>query len=109
MEVLGPKGPHMYTGSEMVEWAHSQLTIAEQIVDNPGGGLIFATTSVGQVRAALGERAARSDEERHRWEGIVRLLDQVEDDMVRRRFVAARAGLRQALEALSEEGAPQSA
>ena len=113
MEVLGPKGPHAYTGPEMVDWARSQLTIADQILDNPGGGLVFATTSVGQVKAALAERAALSDAELRRWEGVIELLETVEDEMVRRHFDSARSGLQKALEALSqaaaEDGAPQTA
>jgi hypothetical protein len=101
VEVVGPKGPHTHTGADLLTWAHDQLTIAEQIVDNPGGGLLFATTAVGQVKAALAERAAQSEEERHRWEPVIQILDLVEDDMVRRRFDSARSGLREALEALA--------
>jgi hypothetical protein len=101
VEVVGPKGPHTHTGADLLTWAHDQLTIAEQIVDNPGGGLLFATTAVGQVKAALVEKAAPSEEERHRWEPVIQILDQVEDDMVRRRFDSARAGVREALEALA--------
>jgi hypothetical protein len=102
MEVLGPKGPHDHSGADLPPWASNQLMIAEQIVDNPGGGLLFATTAVGQVKATLAERAARSEEERHRWEPVIELLDRVEDDMVRRHFDAARAGLREAMKALTE-------
>jgi hypothetical protein len=106
VEVVGPKGPHEHTGPDLLSWAHDQLTIAEEIVDNPGGGLLFATTAVGQVKAALAERANLSEEELHRWEPVVQLLDQVEDDMVRRRFDSARAGLREALKAFTAvEGA----
>ena len=61
---------------------------------------------MGQVKAALAERAARSEQERHRWEPVIQILDEVEDDMVRRRFGSARAGLREALKALTaDEGA----
>ncbi len=102
MEVLGPKGPHDHMGPELPAWAGNQLMIAEQIVDNPGGGLLFATTAVGQVKAALGERAAGSEKERHRWEPVIELLDRVEDDMVRRRFDSARAGLREAMKVITE-------
>jgi hypothetical protein len=106
VEVVGPKGPYEHTGAGLLTWAHDQLTIAEEIMDNPGGGLLFATTAVGQVKAALGERGARSEEERHRWEPVVDILDRVEDDLVRRRFDSARTGLREALKALSAgEGA----
>jgi hypothetical protein len=102
VEVLGPKGPHDHSGAELPEWARNQLVIAEQIVDNPGGGLLFATTAVGQVKVALVERAEGSEEERHRWEPVIELLGRVEDDMVRRRFDSARAGLREAMKALTE-------
>lgn len=106
MEVVGPKGPQRHTGAGLLPWAHDQLTIALQIVDNPGGGLLFATTAVGQVKAALAELAAQSEEERHRWAPVVEILNRVEDDMVRRRFDSARAGLEEALKALTAtEGA----
>jgi hypothetical protein len=97
LEVLGPKGPQKHAGADLLPWARNQLVIADQILDNPGGGLLFATTAVGQVKAALAE--AGDD----RWHHVVELLDRVEDDMVRRRYDAARAGLRTALEALTEK------
>ena len=95
MEVLGPKGPFKHTGPDMLDWARNQLTVAEQIMDNPGGGLLFATTAVGQVKASL------SESERDVWQPLVELLDQVEDHMVRRRFERARAGIRQVLDQLA--------
>jgi hypothetical protein len=50
--------------------------------------------------------AAQSEEERHRWASVVEILYRVEDDMVRRRFDSARAGLEGALKALTAtEGA----
>jgi len=101
LEVLGPKGPSTHTGADLLAWAHNQLVIADQIVDNPGGGLVFATTAVGQVKAALAERAELSEEERYRWEPVVSLLDRVEDDIVRRRFDSGRTGLREAMQALT--------
>jgi hypothetical protein len=96
LEVLGPKGPQEQVGSDLLPWARNQLVIADQILDNPGGGLLFATTAVGQVKAALAE--ADSD----RWHHLVQLLDRVEDDMVRRRYDAARAGMHKATETLTE-------
>jgi hypothetical protein len=90
-------------GSGLLPWARNQLTIADQIVDNPGGGLLFATTAVGQVKAALSEL------DRDRWQPVIELLDRVEDDMVRRRYAAARAGLERAHEALGEGEARQPA
>ncbi len=78
----------------MLTWARHQLQIADQIVDNPGGGLLFATQTVGQVKAALNE----ADEAR--WQDVVDLLGRAEDRMVRRAFDAARALLREAGEHL---------
>jgi hypothetical protein len=95
MEVLGPKGPFRHAGSEMLDWARNQLLVAEQIMDNPGGGLLFATTAVGQVKASL------SESDRDLWQPVVELLDHVEDHMVRRRYDSARAGIQQVLDRLT--------
>jgi len=103
MEVLGPKGPFKHTGPGMLDWARNQLMVAEQIMDNPGGGLLFATTAVGQVRAALAES------ERDEWRPVIELLEQVEDQMVRRRFDSARAGIQRVLEGLAAGGERQPA
>jgi hypothetical protein len=75
-----------------LEWARNQLTIAEEIVDNPGGGLLFATQAMGQVRAALDE----SDHER--WEAVVELLDRAETAAVHREFEASRESVRKAIQ-----------
>jgi hypothetical protein len=85
MEVLHPKKLDTHPGDSIVAWARGQLEIARQILDNPGGGLLFATQTVGQVKAALHERDAV------RWEDVVALLDRVEDAAVRREFDAARS------------------
>ncbi len=85
MEVLQPKPLDMHPGDEIVAWAREQLSIARAILDNPGGGLLFATQTVGQVKAGLHERDA------DRWEDTVRLLDQAEDAGVRREFDSARS------------------
>lgn len=90
MEVLGPKGPIPYGGLDLADWAERQLEIAGEIMDNPGGGLLFATQTVGQVRAALREEAAE------RWAPVLRLLAEAEDLMVRREFSPARELLREA-------------
>ena len=82
-------------GDEIVRWARGQLEIARQILDNPGGGLLFATQTVGQVKAGLQERDAR------RWEEVVSLLDRVEGAAVRREFETARKLLDEALTKLS--------
>ena len=78
-------------GDSIVSWARSQLEIARQILDNPGGGLLFATQTVGQVKAGLQER------DEARWQEVVALLDRVEDAAVRREFETARTFLDEAL------------
>jgi hypothetical protein len=95
MEVLHPKKMDTQPGDAIVGWARGQLEIARQILDNPGGGLLFATQTVGQVKAGLQERDAT------RWEELVALLDRVEDAAVRREFDTARELLDEALNNLS--------
>jgi hypothetical protein len=94
MEVLHPKKLETQPGDSIVPWARRQLAIARQILDNPGGGLLFATQAVGQVKAALHERDAE------RWDDVVMLLDRVEDAGVRREFDIARTLLDEALSKL---------
>ncbi len=84
MEVLRPKPLDTHPGDEIVGWARDQLGIARDILDNPGGGLLFATQTIGQVRAALHERDAE------RWKEVVRLLESAEDASVHREFLTAR-------------------
>ena len=84
MDVLRPKELETHPGEEIVAWARGQLEIARSILDNPGGGLLFATQTVGQVKAGLSER------DRERWEDVVAILDQAEDAAVRREFDTAR-------------------
>ena len=84
VEVLGPKGPVRYGGVDLLSWAREQLKLAAEIVDNPGGGLLFATQTIGQVRSAL----ADADEER--WREVVRILDRAEDSALRRQYERAR-------------------
>ena len=43
MDVLKPKPLDTHPGDEIVPWARHQLEIARSILDNPGGGLLFAT------------------------------------------------------------------
>jgi hypothetical protein len=95
MEVLHPKKMDTQPGDSIVGWARGQLEIARQILDNPGGGLLFATQTVGQVKAGLQERNAE------RWAEAVALLDRVEDAAVRREFETARALLDEVLTKLS--------
>jgi hypothetical protein len=84
MEVLRPKELETHPGAEIVRWARGQLEIARSILDNPGGGLLFATQTVGQVMAGLHER------DRERWADVVAILDRAEDAAVRREFETAR-------------------
>lgn len=91
MEVLRPKKLDTHPGDAVVGWARGQLGIARDILDNPGGGLLFATQTVGQVSSALRERDLA------RWEKVIALLDLVEDAGIRREFDTARQQLDQAL------------
>ena len=83
IEVVGPKPLETHPGDEIIRWAREQLDIARSILDNPGGGLLFATQTIGQVGAALNERDSS------RWEAVVRLLEQAEDAAVHREFADA--------------------
>ena len=91
MDVLRPKTLETHPGDSIVGWARGQLAIARDILDNPGGGLLFATQTVGQVSSALRERDLA------RWEKVIALLDHVEDAGIRREFDTARKLLDQAL------------
>lgn len=91
VEVLGPKGPARHGGVDLLKWARDQLTVAAEIVDNPGGGLLFATQTIGQVRAAL----ADADEER--WKDVIRMLDRAEDTALRRQYERSRDLVAEAL------------
>jgi hypothetical protein len=87
VEVLRPKELDTHPGDEIMAWARGQLEIARSILDNPGGGLLFATQAIGQVKAALHERDAV------RWEDATGKLDRAEDAGVRREFATARGML----------------
>ena len=95
MEVLRPKELDTHPGDEIVAWAREQLAIARSILDNPGGGLLFATQTIGQVGAGLNERDAA------RWREVVRVLGHAEDAAVHREFAEARQLLEQALAKVS--------
>jgi hypothetical protein len=95
MEVLHPKELETHPGDSIIGWARGQLEIARQILDNPGGGLLFATQTVGQVSSALRERDLA------RWPDVVALLDRVEDAAVRREFDTARTLLEDVLHKLN--------
>ena len=95
MEVLEPKPLATHPGHEIVAWARGQLELAADILDNPGGGLLFATQTIGQVKAGLHERDPQG------WEKVVEILDRVEDAAVRRDFDQARKLLRESLARLN--------
>jgi hypothetical protein len=94
VEVLGPKGPARHGGVDLLRWASEQLRLASEIVDNPGGGLLFATQTIGQVKAGLAE----ADGER--WKDVVRILDQAEDSALRRQYGRARELVSRAVDEL---------
>ena len=95
MEVLRPKRLETHPGDAVIPWARRQLEVAGEIVDNPGGGLLFASQTIGQVRAALFERSPE------RWEGVVAILERAEDAAVHREFDESRRLLAEALEKIS--------
>jgi hypothetical protein len=90
MDISTPKGPAALHGKGLISWARSQLVIASDIVDNPGGGLLFATQAIGQVRSALHE------EEPQRWAQVAALLERAEDAAIHRDFEGCRKLLDQA-------------
>jgi hypothetical protein len=96
MEVLSPKELDTHPGDEIVPWARGQLEIATSILDNPGGGLLFATQTIGQVKAGLHER------DPERWEDVVATLDRAEDAGIRREFDIARRLVGEAVAKLSQ-------
>jgi hypothetical protein len=95
MEVLRPKKLDTHPGDKIVPWARGQLEIARSILDNPGGGLLFATQTVGQVKTGLHER------DPERWEEVVTMLNRAEDAAVRREFDTARDLLDEAAKKLN--------
>ena len=96
VEVLGPKGPARFGGVDLLTWARNQLRIAGDIIDNPGGGLLFATQTIGQVKAALAEEAG------DRFEEVVALLDEAEDAAIRREFDHGRELIARARQCLDQ-------
>jgi hypothetical protein len=91
VEVLRPKELDTHPGEEIVTWARDQLLIARDILGDPGGGLLFATQTIGQVRSGLFER------DPDRWRGVVQVLDRAEDAAVHREFATAQQLLAEAL------------
>ena len=94
MEVLRPKQLETHPGEAVIPWARRQLELAREILDNPGGGLLFASQTIGQVRAALFER------DPERWDEIVAILERAEDAAVHRDFEESRRLLSDALDKL---------
>ena len=91
VEVMRPKELDTHPGDTIAGWARGQLEIARSIVDNPGGGLVFATQTIGQVRSGLHERDAV------RWESVAGTLERAEDAAVRREFAECRRLIDQVL------------
>ena len=90
VDVSSPKPLDTHPGDEILGWARGQLAIAREILDNPGGGLLFATQTIGQVRSGLYERDAA------RWREVVTVLDRAEDAAIHREFSTARRLLEEA-------------
>jgi hypothetical protein len=97
MEVLRPKKLETHPGDQVIPWARRQVELAREILDNPGGGLLFATQTIGQVRAALQER------DPERWGDLAAILERAEDQAVHREFEDSRRLLAQAIEKLSSK------
>lgn len=95
VDVTRPKPLDTHPGDQIVAWAREQLGIARSILDNPGGGLLFATQTIGQVRSGLGERDAA------RWGAVNESLARAEDAAVRREFATARKLIDEALTRLA--------
>ena len=96
MDVRGPKGPGLEWAEQTLPWARGQLTIAADILDNPGGGLVFATQTIGQVKAAFQERDPNCFREQ------IELLEQAEAAGVRRDYARSRELIEQTLAKLRD-------
>jgi hypothetical protein len=72
-------------------WVRDQLKIALEILDNPGGGLVFGYQALGQARAHLAETDPR------RWEDTTAKLEEAERQAVWRNYEQARRLIREAL------------
>jgi hypothetical protein len=95
VDVRAPKPLDTQPGDEILRWAREQLGIARAILDNPGGGLLFATQAVGQVKSGLHERDA------DRWRPVVDHLEAAEDAAIHRDFRVARDEIDAAIAALA--------
>ena len=95
VDVTKPKPLDTHPGDEIVAWAREQLVIARSILDNPGGGLLFATQTIGQVHSGLQERDGAQ------WKAAIDFLARAEDAAVRREFTIARQQIDEALAKLA--------
>ncbi|HVD00356.1 MAG TPA: hypothetical protein VNG93_04310 [Candidatus Dormibacteraeota bacterium] len=77
-------------------WVREQLRIALDILDNPGGGLVFGYQALGQARAHLAET------EPERWEGAIDDLEGAERQALWRNYGRAHDLIQQALSKLPE-------
>lgn len=84
-----PEGESSRNGED-ISFVREQLRLAAEILDNPGGGLVFGYQALGQARARLGE----NDPDRYR--AVVRLLEEAERQAVWRRFERSRELIREA-------------
>lgn len=91
VDVTRPKPLDTHPGDEIIAWAREQLGIARSILDNPGGGLLFATQTIGQVHSGLQERDGA------RWKAAIDALARAEDAAIRREFATARQQIDEAL------------
>ena len=79
-------------------WVRAQLRIALEILDNPGGGLVFGYQALGQARAHLAETDPR------RWEDAIRKLEEAERQALWRNYERARELIRDALVSIPARG-----
>ncbi len=77
-------------------WVRDQLKIALEILDNPGGGLVFGYQALGQARAHLAETDPR------RWEDTMTKLEEAERQAVWRNYEQARRLIREALATITD-------
>ena len=85
--IRGVTPPNLTGTTVRLPWAHQQLEIALEILDNPGGGLVFGYQAMGQVRAHLEEATGE------RYAEVVELLARAEAAAVVRDFPTARQHL----------------
>jgi hypothetical protein len=83
------------TGTTLrLPWVREQLGIALEILDNPGGGLVFGYQALGQARSHLAET------EPERWEKAIEDLEKAERQALWRNYGQARELIHAALSKL---------